>query len=150
MTGVGVMEGPDDVRERLKLPVQRRVKKLIRLRRRLRLWGVAGVLSAITAAAPPTLYLLTGIHPAVNDANVFDFSRAWVTPLVMIGAGLFGTLLFYRQYRKDKDKYDRIRSGAVELIRAADPICDCRWIPCDCKDNLVREMKERHDINLSY
>lgn len=144
------MDAEAELRQKLKLPMQRRVKKLMRLRVRLRLWGVAGIVCAIIAATPPVLFLGTGARPAVNSGDVFTFSRGWVGPLVAIAAGLFGTMLFYRQYRRDKEKYDRIRAGAVELIRSGDPICECRWIPCTCKDDLVRQMKANHDINLSY
>lgn len=143
------MAGPA-VEQKLKLPVQKRVKKLKKLRRRLRLWSVAGALCVAAAAAPPLLYLVTGSMPAVSFENGLYVSGDWAVVLGMILVGLLGAMLFYNQYKRDKDKYDRIRAGAVSLLQAGDPVCECKWTPCTCKDDLVREMNERYDINLSY
>ena len=139
-----------DVEQKLKLGVFKRVKKLKKLRRRMRLWGVAGIMCAICASSPLVIFIFTGALPRISVDKFLDFSGDWGTVLGMIMVGLAGTMLFYRQFRFDKEKYDRIRAGAIALIQSGDPICDCKWTPCDCKDDLIRKMSAKHDINLSY
>lgn len=144
------MAGNSAVEKKLKLAVLKRVKKLRKLRRRMRLWGMCGVLLAITGCAPLCYYLLTGNLPAITFENTIYIADEWAVVIGTILIGWLGSMLFYGQYKRDKDKYDKIRAGAVEMIKAGDPICECKWNPCTCKDDLIREMNERHDINLSY
>lgn len=139
-----------DVEKKLKLTVAKRIKKLKKLRRRMRMWGSAGAICAIIAAVPLVYYLVTGNMPAISFDNTIWISGDWAPIIGAVIVGLFGSMLFYAQYKRDKDKYDRIRAGAVEILKAGDPICECKWYPCSCKDDLAKEMNEKYDINLSY
>lgn len=139
-----------DVDLKLKLPMSKRVKKLIKLRRHMRMWGGAGALCSVLAATPLVYYLLTGKMPSISFDESLYFSSDWMVIIGAVIVGLFGSMVFYSQYRRDKDKYDKIRSGAIALLQAGDPVCECKWTPCSCKDDLIKEMNEKYDINLSY
>jgi hypothetical protein len=142
--------GPSAVELKLKIAVFKRVKKLKKLRRRQRLWGAVGALCAVVACSPLLYYLATGSMPAISFDSSLYISGDWAVILGAVIVGLFGSMLFYAQYKRDKDKYDRIRAGAVALLQAGDPVCECKWTPCTCKDDLIKEMHEKYDINLSY
>lgn len=144
------MAGPSPLEQRLKIAVFKRIKKLRKLRRRMRLWGAAGALCSIIAAAPLLYYLATGTMPAISFDSSLYISGDWAVIIGAITVGLFGSMLFYNQFKRDKDKYDKIRAGAVTLIQAGDPVCECKWTPCSCKDELIKEMSEKYDINLSF
>ncbi len=144
------MAGLTEVEAKLKLPVLKRVKKLKKLRRRMRLWGACGVLLAATGCGPLLYYLLSGKLPPITFEQTLHISSEWAIIAGTVLIGWLGSMLFYGQFKRDKDKYDKIRAGAVELIKAGDPICECNWTPCSCKDDLIRLMNEDHDINLSY
>lgn len=138
------------VENRLKPSILKRVKKLKKLRRRMRMWGSAGAACAVVAGAPPVYYLITGNMPAISFDGSLFISGDWAVIIGMILVGLFGSMLFYAQFRRVKDKYDKIRAGAVELIQGGDPICECKWTPCTCKDELTQDMSDNFDINLFY
>ncbi len=144
------MAGLSAVERRLKLPVLKRVKKLRKLRRRMRLWGSCGALLAVTGCGPLLYYLFSGSLPAISFDQTIYISDEWAVIAGTVLIGWLGSMLFYGQYKRDKDKFDKIRAGAVELIKSGDPICECKWTPCSCKDELIGEMNEHHDINLSY
>jgi hypothetical protein len=141
---------PSIVEQRLKIAVAKRVRKLKKLRRRMRLWGAAGAVCAVIASSPLVYYLATGSMPAVSFDSSLYVSGDWAVILGAIAVGLFGSMLFYNQHKRDKEKYDKIRAGAVSLLQAGDPVCECKWTPCACKDELIKEMSEKYDINLSY
>jgi hypothetical protein len=138
------------VEPKLKLAVLKRVKKLKKLRRRQRLWGAAGVTFAVVASAPLLYCLITGALPAISFGDTIYIADGWAVLVGCVFVGWLGSMLFYGQYRRDKDKYDKIRAGAVSLLQEAAPICECKWYPCTCKDDLIRELSEKFDINLSY
>ena len=138
------------VEQKLKLAVLKRIKKLKKLRRRQRMWGIAGALCAILACAPLLMYVITGEMPMATLDTYLFMLEDWAVPIACVIVGMAGTVIFYRQYRRDKDKYDGIRAGAVALMQANEPVCECKWMPCNCKDDLLKEMNEKHDINLSY
>lgn len=138
------------VEQKLKLAVLKRMKKLKKLRRRMRLWGATGVTFAILACAPLLYCMATNSLPAITFENTIYIANGWSVIIGCVFIGWLGALLFYGQFRRDKDKYDKIRAGAVSLLQAGDPICECKWYPCTCKDDLIREMNEKYDINLSY
>ena len=138
------------IQRNLKLPIGKRVKKLIKLRRRMRMWGSAGAVCAVIASAPLVYYLVSGRMPPISFDNAIFISGDWATVIGAVIVGLFGTMLFYGQFRRDKDKLDKLRAATVEILQSGDPVCECRWTPCSCKDSLIREMSDRYDINLSY
>ncbi len=138
------------VQPKLKLAVLKRVKKLIKLRRRQRLWGGAGAVFAALAAMPLLYCLATGTLPAVSFGETVYISDGWAALAGCVFMGWLGSMLFYGQFRRDKDKYDRIRAGAVALLQEGTPVCECKWYPCTCKDDLIRELNEKYDINISY
>jgi hypothetical protein len=142
--------GQSVVEAKLKIAVFKRIKKLKKLRRRMRLWGAIGVVFAITACAPLVYYLATNTLPAISFDKTIFIANEWAVVIGTIMVGWLGSMLFYGQFRREKDKYDKIRAGAVALVHAGDPICECKWTPCNCKDDLIVEMKEKYDINLSY
>lgn len=134
---------------RLKLNVSRRVKKLKKLRRRLRLWGVCEVIAIALAVWPLVTQVFLNNLPFFSD-NGLLFGAGGAQVLVFVAAGFVGALLCSQQHKRDKDKFDRIRAGTIVLMEAASPVCECKWLPCDCKDELIRRMKDKYDINLSY
>lgn len=138
------------VESKLKLSVLKRVKKLKKLRRRQRLWGGAGVTFALLASTPLLYCLVTGALPAISFGDTVYIADEWAALAGCVFVGWLGSMLFYGQFRRDKDKYDKIRAGAVAQMQDAAPICECKWYPCTCKDDLIREMNEKFDINLSY
>lgn len=138
------------IEKKLKLAVQKRIKKLKKLRRRTRMWGIAGMICAITACAPLLYFLLTDNIPAVSFEKTIYISSDCAVIVGCLGVGWLGAMLFYGQYKRDKDKYDNIRAGAVDLLRAGDPVCECKWTPCTCKDDLLKHLSEQYDINVSY
>lgn len=144
------MAGLSEFESNLKPSVRKRVNKLKKLRRRMRMWGAAGAVCAVAAGAPPVYYLATGNMPAVSFESALFLSGDWAVVIALIAVGLFGSMLFYAQYRRDKDKFDKIRAGAVELMQAGAPICECKWTPCSCKDKLAEEMSDKYDVNLYY
>lgn len=144
------MAGLSAVETRLKLPVLKRVKKLKKLRRRMRLWGACGAMLAVTGCGPLLYYLFSGTLPPISFEHTIYISNEWAVIAGTVLIGWLGSMLFYGQYKRDKDKFDKIRAGAVDLIKSGDPICECKWTPCSCKDELIGEMNEHHDINLSY
>jgi hypothetical protein len=111
---------------------------------------VAGALCAICASSPLVIFIFTGAMPSISLGQSLNLYGDWGTPVGMILVGLAGTMIFYLQYNRDKGKYDRIRAGTIALIEASAPICECKWTPCDCKDDLIRKMNVKYDINLSY
>jgi hypothetical protein len=139
----------DNVELRLKLNVSRRVKKLKKLRRRLRIWGVAEVLCIALAAWPLVMRVFLENLPFFAEGGTL-FGAGWAQVFAMVGAGFLGALLCSQQHKRDKDKFDRIRAGTIVLMEASSPVCECKWMPCDCKDELIRRMKDKYDINLSY
>jgi hypothetical protein len=142
----GLSESQNNLKESMK----KRIKKLVKQRRRMRMWGAAGALCAVLAGAPPAYFLATGNMPALSFDGAIFISGDWAVVIGMIAVGLFGSMLCYSQFKRDKDKFDKIRAGAVELMQAGAPICECKWTPCSCKDNLAAEMSEKFDINLFY
>jgi hypothetical protein len=142
--------GPSIVEQKLKIAVFKRVKKLKKLRRRQRLWGAVGALCAVLASSPLVYFLATGSMPAISFDTSLYISGDWAFVIGAVAVGLLGAMLFYGQYKRDKDKYDKIRAGAVALLQANEPVCECKWTPCTCKDELIKEMSEKYDINLSY
>ncbi len=139
----------DTVEQRLKLNVYRRVKKLKKLRRRMRMWGVVEVLGVAAAAWTLTTRVLLNNLPFFAEGGVL-FGEGWAPVLAVVAAGILGVILCSDQYKRDKEKYNRIRAGTIALMEGAAPVCECKWLPCDCKDDLIRRMKEKYDINLSY
>lgn len=139
----------ENVEQRLKLNMCRRVKKLKKLRRRLRMWGVGEVLAIALAAWPLVTRVFLDTLPIFSEGGAL-FGAGWAQVLAMVAAGFVGALLCAQQYKRDKDKFDRLRSGTIVLLEAASPVCECKWLPCDCKDELIRRMKDKYDINLSY
>lgn len=139
----------DTVESRLKENVSRRVKKLKKLRRRMRIWGVGEVLAIALAVWPLVTRVFLDNLPFFSEGGAL-FGAGWAQVLAMVAAGFVGALMCAQQYKRDKDKYNHIRSGTIVLIEAASPVCECKWLPCDCKDELIRRMKKKYDINLSY
>jgi hypothetical protein len=142
--------GLSPIEQKLKSTFQKRIKKLKKLRRRMRMWNAAGMVCAIAASSPLVYFLFTGnMPPIVLDLPMY-IAPEWAMVLSVIGVSLVGMLVFYTQYKRDKDKFDKIRSGAVSVLLSSDAVCECKWIQCSCKDNLIKEMSEKHDINLSF
>jgi hypothetical protein len=141
---------PFPVEQRLKLAFLQRLKKMTKLRRRMRLWGAAGAVCAVLASAPLVYFLVTGSLPAVSFDSSHYVSDDWAFVIGAVAAGLFGSTVFYGQLKRDRDKFEKLRAGAVEMLQSGTPVCDCRWTVCSCKDELADEMHEKYDINLFY
>lgn len=144
------MEVPSPVEQKLKLAFLQRLKKMTKLRRRMRLWGTAGAVCAVLASAPLVYFLVTGSLPAVSFDSSFYASDDWAFVIGAVAVGLFGSTVFYGQLKRDREKFDKLRAGAVEMLQSGDAICDCKWITCTCKDDLAGEMHDKYDINLFY
>jgi hypothetical protein len=144
------LAGTSPVDQRLKLAFQKRMKKMMKLRRRMRLWGAAGAVCAVLATAPLIYFLITGMLPAISFDSSLFVSGDWAFVVGAIAVGLFGSMVFYNQLKRDRDKFDKLRAGAVEMLQSGEAICECKWATCSCKDELVGEMHDKYDINLFY
>lgn len=144
------MTGLSPTEQKLRPTFQKRIKKLKKLRHRMRLWNMAGILCAIAASSPLVYFLFTGNMPAIVLDLPMYIAPEWATVLSVMGVGLLGAMVFYNQYKRDKDKFDKVRSGAVSVLLSSDAVCECKWMTCSCKDRLIKEMSEKYDINLSF
>ena len=144
------MADPRPLEEKLKKTFLKRIEKMQKLRRSMRLWGAAGAVCAIVASAPIVYFLFTGNMPALSFDMPIYISPDWAVVIGMLAVGLFGSMVFYSQFKRAKDKLDKMRSGAVALLQSSDAVCDCNWLQCTCKDDVIRDMHDKYDINLSY
>ena len=103
----------DNVELRLKVNMGRRVKKLKKLRRRMRLWGVGEVIAIGLAVWPLVTRVFLENLPFFSEGGVL-FGSLWAQVLAMVAVGFVGALLSAQQYKRDKDKYDRLRAGTRE------------------------------------
>jgi hypothetical protein len=144
------MAGLPPLEQRLKFTFSKRMDKLKKLRRRMRRWSAAGALCAVAASVPLVYFLFTGNLPAISFDPAPYVSGGWAAVIGMVAVGLLGSMVFYGQLKREKDKFDKIRVGAVALLQSRESICECKWAQCSCKDEIIREMSDKYDINLSF
>jgi hypothetical protein len=133
---------------KLKYSSRKRRNALIAKKQLLRKHLRNGTIACITASIP-LLYIILftpdegqvisqiANHTSLPMPSTFLFILGITVEIISL------LLLVYsmQQYKKEKKKYDEIRRETMNSF--SQPICNCNWSECTCKDDFIEEMDKK-------
>lgn len=128
----------EDYVSKLNFTFAKRRSKLLRLRRQMSFATAIG-------SAGAAVMLLSVFRLPSGGADI----AAWASPIVVLLIGAVVGTAGFTQRSYFKRKYDILRETTMAVMQA-NPICNCFWQPCSCKEDFIVDMDHHHNINLSY
>ncbi|HAH96713.1 MAG TPA: hypothetical protein DHD79_07215 [Firmicutes bacterium] len=107
-------------------------------------WAMVACISIGALSLWVAIEQMFGAVAAIESALTPFYGPALAVGITASSAGL----IVATWYKKAKDEYDRLRLWMMARVGAR--VCECAGSGCNCREEFLKECKEKYDLNLYY